>query len=93
MHRDIVNEFPKDAIPLGSNAFCQVQAMYKPGQYFSVQGHPEFTEDIISEILVNRHRAGIFDDAVYDVGIATAPNPHDGVVVGRAILKFICGEE
>ncbi|KAG6006690.1 hypothetical protein E4U21_006765 [Claviceps maximensis] len=89
MHRDIVHSFPPDATPLGSNTFCPVQAMYQPGRYLSVQGHPEFTEDIISEILVNRHGAGIFSDQVYESGMARAPVPHDGVAVGRAILKFI----
>ncbi|KAG6040787.1 hypothetical protein E4U41_007056 [Claviceps citrina] len=89
MHRDIVHSFPSDAVPLGSNAFCPVQAMYKPGEYLTVQGHPEFTEDIISEILVNRHKAGIFSDEVYEGAMARVSVPHDGVAVGRAILKFI----
>ncbi|GAB0138093.1 hypothetical protein EsDP_00006338 [Epichloe bromicola] len=89
MHRDIVHDFPGDAIPLGSNAFCSVQGMYKPGQYITVQGHPEFTEDIISEILVNRHDAGIFNDEVYEGGMKRAPVPHDGVAIGRAFLDFI----
>ncbi|KAG5948924.1 hypothetical protein E4U53_006110 [Claviceps sorghi] len=89
MHRDVVLSFPPDATPLGSNPFCPVQAMYQPGRYLSVQGHPEFTNDIISEILINRHAAGIFSDKVYEEAMARAPAPHDGVAVGRAILKFL----
>ncbi|KAG6009175.1 hypothetical protein E4U54_008602 [Claviceps lovelessii] len=89
MHRDIVHSFPPNATPLGSNPFCPVQAMYQPGRYLSVQGHPEFTEEIISEILVNRHNAGIFSQQVYQGAMARAPIPHDGVAVGRAILRFI----
>ncbi|KAG6017462.1 hypothetical protein E4U43_001147 [Claviceps pusilla] len=89
MHRDIVHSSPPNATPLGSNPFCPVQAMYQPGRYLSVQGHPEFTEEIISEILVNRHNAGIFSRQVYEGAMARAPIPHDGVAVGRAILKFI----
>ncbi|CAI4210773.1 unnamed protein product [Parascedosporium putredinis] len=50
MHRDQVCTFPSDAVPLGSTDICAVQAMYAPRRYFSVQGHPEFTEDIVREI-------------------------------------------
>lgn len=89
MHRDVVQTFPSDAIPLGSNAFCPVQAMYLPGRYLTVQGHPEFTEEIISEILFNRHTVGVFSDQVYTEGMKRAPIPHDGVAVGKAFLKFI----
>lgn len=89
MHRDIVHDFPPDAIPLGSNAVCAVQAMYLPGRYMTVQSHPEFTEEIISEILFNRHTVGIYTDELYEDGIKRAKLPHDGVAVGKAFLKFI----
>lgn len=89
MHRDIVQTFPAGAIPLGSNDFCEVQGMYEPGKYITVQGHPEFTEDIVSEILFNRHTVGVFTDEVYEDAMKRAPIPHDGVAVGKAFLKFM----
>ena len=89
MHRDIVFNFPADSIPLGSNAICEVQGMYHPGKYITVQGHPEFTEEIITEILFNRHTVGIFTDEVYEDGMKRAPIPHDGAVIAKAFLKFI----
>lgn len=89
MHRDIVFDFPPDAIPLGSNAFCTNQAMYKPNAYIAVQGHPEYNEEIISEILFNRRTVGIFTDELYEDGIKRAAAPHDGVAIARAFLKFM----
>ncbi|CAG9939554.1 unnamed protein product [Clonostachys rosea f. rosea IK726] len=89
MHRDIVYNFPPDAIPLGSNNICTVQGMYLPKKYITVQGHPEFTDEIISEILFNRHKVGIFSDEVYADGLKRAPIPHDGVAIARAFLNFI----
>lgn len=89
MHRDIVFDFPSDAIPLGSNDLCTVQGMYLPNKYMTVQGHPEFTEEIISEILFNRHAVGIFSDEVYESGMKRAPIEHDGVPIAKAFLKFI----
>ncbi|GJN66398.1 Glutamine amidotransferase type 1 [Purpureocillium lilacinum] len=89
MHHDIVFGFPDGAEPLGSNAFCDNQGMYSPGRYLTVQGHPEFTPDIISEVLFNRHTVQIFTDEQYEDGMRRATVPHDGVAVGRAILKFM----
>ncbi|KAM5345204.1 hypothetical protein ACJ41O_011066 [Fusarium nematophilum] len=89
MHRDIVYEFPAGSIPLGSNDICEVQGFYSPGRYITVQGHPEFTGEIISEILFNRHTVGIFTDEVYEDGMKRAPVPHDGVAIARAFLNFM----
>jgi len=89
MHRDVVLEFPKDSIPLGGNDMCPVQGMYSPGRYITVQGHPEFTGEIVSEILTNRHKAGIFTDEVFDDGMERAPIEHDGVAIAKAFLNFM----
>ncbi|KAH6894552.1 class I glutamine amidotransferase-like protein [Thelonectria olida] len=88
MHRDIVFDFPPESIPLGSNDICAVQGMYSPGRYITVQGHPEFTEEIITEILFNRRTVGIFNEAEYQDGMRRAPIPHDGVTIARAFINF-----
>lgn len=89
MHRDIVYDVPEGASLIGSNDICSMQGFYLPGRYITVQGHPEFTNDIITEILTNRHAAGIFTDEVFTDGIKRAPIPHDGVAIGKAFLKFL----
>ncbi|KAH6605393.1 gmp synthase glutamine-hydrolyzing [Trichoderma cornu-damae] len=89
MHRDAVLEFPKDSIPLGGNESCPVQAMYSPGRYITVQGHPEFTGEITSEILTNRHDAGVFTDDIYRDGMERGPIQHDGVAIAKAFLNFM----
>ncbi|KJZ77807.1 hypothetical protein HIM_02984 [Hirsutella minnesotensis 3608] len=89
MHRDVVTEYPPDAISLGSNSSCDIQAMYSPRRYLTVQGHPEFNNEVISEILFNRHTVGTFSDELYEDGMRRASVPHDGVKIGKAILNFI----
>lgn len=89
MHTDIVAEFPPDAVPLGGNDICSVQAMYAPGRYIAVQGHPEFTQDIVTEILFNRHTVGVFTDELYNAGMARVANEHDGFAIAKAFLKFL----
>ncbi|KAJ3494581.1 hypothetical protein NLG97_g3977 [Lecanicillium saksenae] len=89
MHTDIVNDFPSDAVALGGNGICSVQAMYSPGKYIAVQGHPEFTKEIVTEILFNRHTVGLFTDELYNSGMSRVANEHDGFAIARGFLKFL----
>ncbi|EEH40278.1 GMP synthase [Paracoccidioides lutzii Pb01] len=92
MHRDIVHSCPSNITLLGSSPVCQVQGMYLPGRFISVQGHPEFTKDIVSEILDARKDMGVLPPGVYEGGMAAAGKEHDGVVVGKAFLEFLLEE-
>ncbi|RHZ46997.1 type 1 glutamine amidotransferase [Aspergillus thermomutatus] len=89
MHRDIAYEVPEGCINLGSSSICEVQGLYSPGRIFSVQGHPEYDEFVVSKLIETRHAMGIFDDQLFKDGLSRAGNPHDGSVVGEAICKFL----
>ena len=89
MHRDIVFYYPPGVEDLGSNAVCQVQGMYVPKRMMTVQGHPEFTEEIMIEILETRHQMGIFDDETFAGAMKRVVKPHDGLVVSKAFLRFL----
>lgn len=92
MHRDIVFSYPQNVTPLGSSPRCAVQGMYSPRRFISVQGHPEFTKEIISDIIEARSKAGIFTDEESKDAMARAGNENDGIAVGVAFLKFLLEE-
>ncbi|KAK3115581.1 hypothetical protein LTR53_004941 [Teratosphaeriaceae sp. CCFEE 6253] len=92
MHRDIVYTYPPSVESLGHSPRCDVQGMYIKRRLITVQGHPEFTGDIVEELLENRHERGIFDDAMYEDGMSRVRKRHDGVAVGAAFLRFL-GED
>ena len=92
MHKDIVFEFPKGIEPLGSSPRCKVQGMYSQGKLVTVQGHPEFTKDIVAELLGARHLQGVFDDNEFNDGMARVGKEHDGVAVAAAFLRFLLEE-
>jgi len=92
MHRDVVYTYPSQVEQLGSSPLCDVQGMYIKNRLITVQGHPEFTKEIVTELLESRHKAGVFDDTMYEDGIARVGNRHDGVAVARAFLKFLLEE-
>lgn len=93
MHRDIVFSNPEGAQNLGENDICANQGFLLPGKAITVQGHPEFTGEIISEILELRHDTKVFTDDVYSSGVDRANIDHDGVMIAQAFLRFIQGQE
>ncbi|KAL9091179.1 MAG: hypothetical protein Q9159_001596 [Coniocarpon cinnabarinum] len=89
MHQDVVYQYPPHVEHLGHSPRCDVQGMYKKNSLITVQGHPEFNEEIMRELLEARHSQGIFGDDVYKDGMKRVANHHDGVVVASAFLKFL----
>jgi GMP synthase-like glutamine amidotransferase len=89
MHRDIVVGISEDVIAIGTSERCGNQGMYKKGRLITVQGHPEFTHDIVEEILDSRQKQGIFPDGVYKDGIQRLKDHDDGVLVAQAFLRFL----
>jgi len=89
MHRDIVFEHPEGVEELAYTDKCSVQGMYIPKRLITVQGHPEFDEEIVRELLVYRHQQKIFDDAVFEDAMARVAKYQDGVVVAKAFLRFL----
>ncbi|KAH8809106.1 class I glutamine amidotransferase-like protein [Xylogone sp. PMI_703] len=89
MHRDAVYSYPEGVEALAYTEKCPVQGMYLAKKLITVQGHPEFTEQIVREILTARHESGIFDKPAFEEAISRVENPHDGVVVAKAFLKFL----
>jgi len=92
MHKDLVYHYPAGVQELGSSDSCEVQGMYIPQRVLSVQGHPEFTEDIVRELLENRHRLGIFGDEIFEEAMGRVGRGQDGVVVGQAFVRFLMDE-
>jgi GMP synthase-like glutamine amidotransferase len=89
MHRDIVADFPPDSIPLASTTLCPVQGMYVPKKYITVQGHPEFTAEIVSEVVNVRHNAKVFSDEMFEDAMSRVNLDHDGVKIASAFLNFL----
>lgn len=89
MHRDAVLEVPEGLVNLGSSPKCGIQGLYQAGRLISFQAHPEFDEFIMPRILETRHNQKIFDDAMFEDGMARAQQHQDGVLVATTILNFL----
>lgn len=89
MHRDKVYTFPDGVEELAYTTKCANQAMYVKGKLITVQGHPEFTEEIVREIVEARHTQRVFDDEVYQDALDRVGKYQDGVHVAQAFLRFV----
>jgi GMP synthase-like glutamine amidotransferase len=92
MHRDDVHSCPSNVTLLGSSPACPVQGLYVPRRFITVQGHPEFTDEIMFELLETRKYMGVFPEGVYEGGIKRFANEHDGSAVSQAFIKFLLEE-
>lgn len=102
MHRDHVPNVPKSCLLLGSTPISTNQGFirYAPDaptsnpspsdiQIFTVQGHPEFTERIVSAVVEARTSAGVIDAATAEDVQRRANWRNDGVnVIAKAIWRI-----
>jgi GMP synthase-like glutamine amidotransferase len=89
MHRDIVYEYPEGVEKLAYTDKCAVQSMYISKRLITVQGHPEFNEEIVRELVIARHERKIFNDEEFEDAMARVDKYQDGVVVAKTFLKFL----
>ncbi|KAK0726337.1 class I glutamine amidotransferase-like protein [Apiosordaria backusii] len=92
MHRDQVYGLPAGSHLLASTEKCPNHGFLVPNRVITIQGHPEFTSEIMNEILVLRHGTGLFTDEVFESGMQCNGDHHDGVDVTKVFIKFLQGE-
>lgn len=93
MHQDIIYTLPEGATNLGWTENCAFQGLYIPDRVLTLQGHPEFDEEIVREVLVRKKDQGLLTADVYEDAMSRVGNRHDGLVVSKALLRFLRQEE
>ena len=75
-HQDQVITRPDSARLLGSSPFCENAMLAYGDHVWTVQAHPEFTSDVVEELIVKRGR-GVVPDALLDKALANVSTPAD----------------
>ncbi|KAL8822661.1 MAG: hypothetical protein Q9191_006606 [Dirinaria sp. TL-2023a] len=78
--------------PLGTSPVCEVQGMYLPRKLITLQGHPEFNEEIMLELLKAGDAIGFTDKTLYSDAMNRVYDKHDGTLIAAAMLEFVRGE-
>lgn len=86
MHQDEISGMPPGVQLLASTAKCGNQGMYQKGRLISIQGHPEYTAEIVECSL--HARRDILAPGDYEDGLRRLKDHDDGVVIVKAFLRF-----
>lgn len=55
----------------------------------TLQGHPEFDEEIVTTLIHARTEMGLIEGDVREEGLERAVRQHDGIKLGRAVLAML----
>jgi GMP synthase-like glutamine amidotransferase len=89
MHQDIVSELPAGTELLASTDVCPVQGIYKAQSLLTLQGHPEFTEFIVSTLIEKRKETGLFNPELVNDSLGRLHDRNDGQSVAKAVVRFL----
>ncbi|KAM0790985.1 hypothetical protein ACM66B_004285 [Microbotryomycetes sp. NB124-2] len=99
MHRDHVPSLPPGFELLGSTKDCDVHGMVRFGNgdrrslddidVITLQGHPEFTSDIVNKIIDAREQGQVISAQVAAQSRELAGERDQGIEVGRLFLKML----
>jgi hypothetical protein len=88
-----VTVIPPGVEILGYTARCRVHGMSVANKIITIQGHPEFKEQMMKEVLFLRHSNGIVDEETYNDALPRASNPTEGTYVAKAFLELLLANQ
>ncbi len=86
-HQDQVLELPAGATLLASQDNCPIAAYSIGHQVLCIQPHPEFDAEYMGFLLNKRRR--VIDEAVYEERLNHLRKAHDGLRIGRLMVRFL----
>ncbi|WP_456389816.1 type 1 glutamine amidotransferase [Profundibacter sp.] len=87
-HQDQVMQLPKDARVIAGNDFCKYAGLVYGDRVYTVQPHPEFSNEVIAEYVELRRDPAIYDEAMMDCAIADSTRANDEALLAREISAF-----
>ncbi|MBA3908844.1 MAG: glutamine amidotransferase [Rhodobacter sp.] len=88
-HRDQVTEKPESAEVVASSEFCQNAALLYDDRMFSVQAHPEFSNDFVDGLMRTRGPGLVPDDLMAAARDQFAKPLDDAGMAGRIASFFL----
>lgn len=87
-HQDQVTELPEGARVVGQNGFCRNAMVAYGDTIWTVQAHPEYSDDFIAGLMRTRGKGVVPDDLLQDA--ANRPRgPIDNPEIGRHMAEFL----
>ncbi|TMV09574.1 type 1 glutamine amidotransferase [Ruegeria sediminis] len=87
-HQDQVTELPEGAKVLGSNDFCRNAMVAYGDTIWTVQAHPEFSNEFLKGLMRTRGE-GVVPDALLQAAANRQDGPNDNAEIGRHMADFL----
>lgn len=87
-HQDQVVDRPDGATCLAGSPFCKNAILAYGDRAFTVQPHPEFSNDLIGDYLSMRRGTGTYPDDRMDAAQDALSQPVENPRIGNAIARF-----
>jgi len=87
-HRDIVVRLPPQALHLASSDITQYEMALIGSSALSMQGHPEFDNEVVRGIVENRHERGLIPGPTVQEALRTLSDSADRVPLQGLIRGF-----
>jgi GMP synthase-like glutamine amidotransferase len=87
-HQDQVVTRPDGATCVGGNSFCENAILTYGRRAFTVQPHPEFSNDLVRDYVTTRRGTGTYPDDQMTQAEADAVSPVDNAKIAAAIAQF-----
>ncbi|KAL3680021.1 hypothetical protein R1sor_022977 [Riccia sorocarpa] len=92
VHRDQVKEIPPGGELLGSSERTAIEMFSVGDHVLAIQGHPEFTEDVVANLIDSRLEAGVLKEKEAKEGKESMKEgPEDREIVQRMCKAFLKG--
>jgi GMP synthase-like glutamine amidotransferase len=90
VHQDVVFEPPQGLTIIGSTEKTRVQGLYARGKILTLQGHPEFADEIVETITNNLYNEGLITKDLFKDSLSSLSlKKNHGTEIGKIIAKFI----
>jgi GMP synthase (glutamine-hydrolysing) len=87
-NQDQVVEKPADATVVATSPFCRYAALAYGDRAYSVQPHPEFSNDFIADLLRVGRQNRLYPEAAMDKAAANLSEPPDNALMADRIAGF-----
>ena len=87
-HQDQVVKLPPDAKSVARSETCEFAALVYDDRAYSVQAHPEFSNDFIASFVPARRGTPGYPDALMDQALKETSKPNSNALIAKQIATF-----
>ena len=87
IHEDQVTQAPPNCQVWASNEKCKIAGLLKEHHILTIQPHPEFTNELLKELLITKAEGGL-EQSLVDSAVSTL----DGPLANKSMAEWVVND-